>query len=47
MIAGVDTGDEPVIDAADLAELVSTTLALPNSASVAELHVNCRLEDAL
>lgn len=47
MIAHVDTGDEPVIDPVDLAELVSTTLALPDSASVAELHVNCRLEDSL
>ena len=47
MIAEVDTGSDPVIDPADLAALVSTTLALPDSASVAELHVNCRLEDAL
>lgn len=46
MIAEVDTGSEPVIAPGDLAELVSTTLALPDSASVAELHVNCRLEDS-
>ncbi len=45
MIAAVDTGAEPVIDAADIAELVTTWLALPGSASVAELIVNCRLED--
>lgn len=32
---------------ADLAELVATILALPNNASVAELLVNCRLEDTL
>ena len=29
----------------DLAKLVATVLALPNTASVAELLVNCRLED--
>lgn len=32
---------------ADLARLVATVLALPNNASVAELLVNCRLEDML
>ena len=32
---------------ADLAELVATLLALPNTASIAELLVNCRLEDTL
>ncbi|MEM9565201.1 MAG: SDR family NAD(P)-dependent oxidoreductase [Actinomycetota bacterium] len=47
MIADVDTGAEPVIEPADLAELITTWLALPGSASVAELIVNCRLEDAL
>ena len=47
MIAEVDTGAEPVIDAVDIAELATTWLALPDSASVAELIVNCRLEDAL
>ncbi|WP_439495193.1 SDR family NAD(P)-dependent oxidoreductase [Bosea sp. (in: a-proteobacteria)] len=31
----------------DLARLVATVLALPNNASVAELLVNCRLEDTL
>lgn len=31
----------------DLAALVATLLALPNNASVAELLVNCRLEDTL
>jgi NAD(P)-dependent dehydrogenase (short-subunit alcohol dehydrogenase family) len=34
-------------DPADLAELVATVIALPNTASVAELLVNCRLEDML
>jgi NADP-dependent 3-hydroxy acid dehydrogenase YdfG len=32
-------------DPADLAELVATVLALPNTASIAELLVTCRLED--
>jgi NADP-dependent 3-hydroxy acid dehydrogenase YdfG len=34
-----------MIQPADLAELVATALALPNNAVVAELLVNCRLED--
>jgi len=37
---------EEMIDPADLANLVATLLALPNNAVVAELLVNCRLEDA-
>jgi NAD(P)-dependent dehydrogenase (short-subunit alcohol dehydrogenase family) len=32
-------------DPADLAALVASVIALPNTASVAELIVNCRLED--
>ncbi|MBV8964385.1 MAG: SDR family NAD(P)-dependent oxidoreductase [Hyphomicrobiales bacterium] len=36
---------ERMSDPADLAELVATLIALPNTASVAELLVNCRLED--
>ncbi len=36
-----------MIDPGDLAELVATVIALPNTAAVAELLVNCRLEDAL
>jgi NAD(P)-dependent dehydrogenase (short-subunit alcohol dehydrogenase family) len=35
---------EEMIDPADLAELVATVIALPNTASVPELLVNCRLE---
>ena len=31
----------------DIAQLVATLLALPNNAAVAELLVNCRLEDTL
>jgi NAD(P)-dependent dehydrogenase (short-subunit alcohol dehydrogenase family) len=47
MIAGVDTGAEPVIDPVDIAELIATALALPNHASVPEIVVNCRVEDTL
>ena len=36
---------DKMIQPADLAELVATALALPNNAVVAELLVNCRLED--
>lgn len=38
---------EEMIDPADLAELAAAALALPNTAAVAELLVNCRLEDQL
>lgn len=34
-----------MIDPVDLADLVATVIAPPNTASVAELLVNCRLED--
>lgn len=36
-----------MIQPGDLAELVATALALPNNAVVAELLVNCRLEEML
>ena len=36
---------EMMTNPADLAELVATVIALPNTASIAELLVNCRLED--
>jgi NAD(P)-dependent dehydrogenase (short-subunit alcohol dehydrogenase family) len=36
---------ELMSDPADLTLLVATVLALPNTASIAELLVNCRLED--
>jgi len=36
-----------MIDPADLAALVGTILALPSNAAIAELLVNCRLEDSL
>ena len=47
MIDEVKTGDEPVIDPADIAELINTALALPNHSSVPEIGVNCRLEDTV
>jgi hypothetical protein len=36
---------ELMSDPADLAELVATVIALPNTAAIAELLVNCRRED--
>jgi len=42
-VTAVSRGE--MIQPADLAELVATALALPNNAVVAELLVNCRLED--
>jgi NADP-dependent 3-hydroxy acid dehydrogenase YdfG len=36
-----------MIDPADLAEVVAMAIALPNTAAIAELLVNCRLEDTL
>jgi len=48
MTAGVSNfPHEQMIDPGDLAELVSSVIALPNTASVAELLVNCRLEQML
>ena len=38
---------DEMIDPEDLAELAATLIALPDTASVAELLVNCRLEDTL
>ena len=40
-------GRADMIQSDDLAELAATVIALPNSASVAELLVNCRFEDTL
>jgi len=42
-VTAVSRGD--MIQPADLAELVATAIALPNNAVVAEILVNCRLED--
>ena len=48
MTAGTDRiGREEMIDPDDLAELAAAVIALPNTAAVAELLVNCRLEDTL
>lgn len=48
MTAGVTKiARHDMIDARDLAELVATAISLPNTATVAELLVNCRLEDTL
>ena len=45
MTAGVDKiAPEEMIDPQDLAELVASVVALPNTASIAELLVNCRFE---
>ncbi|MEI8145304.1 MAG: SDR family NAD(P)-dependent oxidoreductase [Alphaproteobacteria bacterium] len=40
-------GRNEMIDPSDFAVLAATVLALPNNAAVAELLVNCRLEDML
>ncbi|MEO8133514.1 MAG: SDR family NAD(P)-dependent oxidoreductase [Betaproteobacteria bacterium] len=48
MTAGVDkVAPQEMIDPADLAELAATVIALPNTASVPELLVNCRFEAML
>ncbi len=40
-------GRAEMIDANDLAELAAIALALPNTAAMAEMLVNCRLEDTV
>ena len=48
MTAGTDKiAPQEMIDPADLAELAATVIALPNTASVPELLVNCRFEAML
>ncbi len=42
-----DPPAEAMIQPADLAELAATVIALPNTASVAEILVSCRFEDSL
>src|SRR5437764_2762661 len=42
-----DVPHDQMIDPADLAKLVATVVALPNTAAVAELLVNCRYEHML
>lgn len=46
MIAHVDTGDDPVLEPADVAEVVVSALSFENRASLPEIWLNCRLEDA-
>ena len=38
---------EKMSDPRDIAELIATVLQLPNTATIAELLINCRLEDML
>lgn len=48
MTAGVTKlARSEMIDPGDLAEIVALAIALPNTAAIAELLVNCRLEDML
>lgn len=48
MTAGTDKiASQEMIEPADLAELAATVIALPNTASVSELLVNCRFETML
>lgn len=47
MTAGAAFPVEQMTAPADLAVLVGTVLALPNNATMAEVLVNCRLEDTL
>ena len=44
-VVKIDRAD--MIDTGDLAELAATVIALPNTAAIAEVLVNCRLEDTL
>ncbi|HYS68160.1 MAG TPA: hypothetical protein VEN30_30660 [Paraburkholderia sp.] len=46
MAAGIaDLAPEAMTQPDDIARLVANTIEMPNSASVAEIHVNCRHED--
>ena len=40
----MDPDDETITQPEDLADLVATLIELPNTASVSELLVNCRLD---
>ena len=44
MVAELDEDPTTMIQPDDLAEMIATVVALPNSASVAQLTVACRLE---
>lgn len=43
----VKVGRAEMIDTGDLAEVAAMVIALPNTAAIAEILVNCRLEDTL
>ena len=48
MTRGTDKiAEADMIDPHDLAEIAVTVMALPNTASIAEIMVNCRLEDTV
>lgn len=47
MVSWSSVPHEEMIDPADLAEVITTVMALPDHAVVAELMVNCRLEPTL
>lgn len=47
MAAGATFPVDAMIDPTDVAALVATALAMPNNATMAEMLVNCRLEDTL
>ena len=48
MTRGTDKiAEADMIDPHDLAEMAATLMALPNTASIAEIMVNCRLEDTV
>lgn len=47
MIEQFDTGDDPVLEPADVADVVLTALSVENRASLPEIWINCRLEDAI
>ena len=47
MTVGMDFPRDQMIQPDDLAELAATAIALPNTAAVAEILVNCRFEAAL
>lgn len=47
MTADFDDDPSSMLDPDDIAKLISTTISLPNTASVAQLNVACRLEPYL
>ncbi len=43
----VKVGRAEMIDPEDLAEIAAMLISLPNTAAIAEVLVNCRLEDTV